>query len=612
MRRSICFLIFLFALTTGVFGKEALTRPLLVLGFENVGLTNYAYMNVVFTKSLITFLSTIPKAQIVEFETLKNTVYNTNELWKKKGLDDARAIRIAESMKCELVIYGDFRVDINGGTVKIHLYLIDVTTKKRIFSEYFVATTDVDIFTTVDEMIAIVRRNTVGEEITTGSIVMDTTDNGYYMLVINNDEQGVVSRDRPIRKSYPAGSNYNVRLKLAGTEYEFFNKDVFVEFGKTVSLNFVPTNSVLSAPLPNFQMMAKGNVIDVRENQVLLDYNDSDVRIGDEVRIYGYGSNTAMTNPRTREIIRPEVDVAKLRITRVYSNYSVAQTDDKFLFFFDDNSVFYKIRNGMRAEIVKSFDNYAAKNIALSSYGTYYLNSKDAIRGKLTAVDNETVTLDRGRDWLYPGETVRVLSIETNADGYSISNKTVMAKLRVTEIFDSYSMAKIDNFGKIANVAPGMTYERLEPSHIAFYKDYFENIVSLYAIYFDNFTAPYLKYTRMLTPEWGLNVSFGTVFKPYVEYGANNAIVKDYSSTNYTSLRFGGTYRPVFGDFDYLALQVDLGLIYSERFHPSFVFDWAVLVNFSHFGIYLEWEISGADMNDIRMQGGGGGLSILF
>lgn len=222
------------------------------------------------------------------------------------------------------------------------------------------------------------------------------------------------------------------------------------------------------------------------------------------------------------------------------------------------------------------------------------------------------------------GDTVRVLEVISNdviveSNRRAVyTNRRAVAKLRIVDAFEDYSVAVIDNYGHFDAVSNGMIVEKLSAENMSFYKDYRYNQVSfMWAMIQDYPSYRQIKYTHYFDENWGVNI--GLTYMP--AYLTNINLMRNYGGSiselslfnsgwqamgiqafGYGGIWLGGTYRIVYGDFDYLGFSLNLGYATFPT-GGDFGFSLGIIANIYNVGIIIEYGICGTNKNNFVSAG---------
>ena len=182
-----------------------------ILGFANLGAKSDDSLNIIFTKSLVNFIGRMPRTAIADYDETKS-VCDSFGYPAGKQIDIKTASKIGAKLGCEQVVYGDFTVDNKAGKVAVNVVIMNVKTGETVYSQAFNGLSGLDIFDTVDSMIAAVAGKVTGRVIELAKLTVRIDGEGSYLLKLNGKDAQEVSKSSTFSESFSAGDPIMVLL----------------------------------------------------------------------------------------------------------------------------------------------------------------------------------------------------------------------------------------------------------------------------------------------------------------------------------------------------------------------------------------------------------------
>ncbi len=215
---------------------------LLIIPFENNVDTNY-FVNSEIIKSILfrsfyTFIGFIPSINVPEEGILTNIT-----------VDISNVIDIATNEDADIIIYGSYKFDGNKNNPVVTADLKAWTRDKltNVFSKSYKTSTGVDIFDTIDEMIADVVKTTLNIEVNISTITFGDfrTGSEIYDLYINDKIMAkVTNSDFTYNLKVLPDTVYRVALKSLWNKTNALEAEVTLKKYKTINISHNAVGSV--------------------------------------------------------------------------------------------------------------------------------------------------------------------------------------------------------------------------------------------------------------------------------------------------------------------------------------------------------------------------------
>ena len=216
-----------------------------VAGFVNLGKPSDSTINIMITKSMITFLSKVSEG-ITPYEDVVK-VAEANGFWSAKKLDSEKAILIAQTLGTERVIAGDYLVNEKEQTITINVSVFDVVTGKLSLQRNYTGPIGMDLFDTIDKMIRDVTGLVVGKTIVLQKLkvsVVNTTNS--YTLYINDKEIKDIDAKAGFEDEFVVGRTVQAALKSKSSGKTVMTKSVEIQKDKASEIAYAPSGSVIA------------------------------------------------------------------------------------------------------------------------------------------------------------------------------------------------------------------------------------------------------------------------------------------------------------------------------------------------------------------------------
>ena len=212
-----------------------------VIGFVNAG-SGDKDMNVLLTRSFISFLSRIPGAKIIPFE-VSDRLSREKGYFNRNEIDQDLAIQIGQQLDCKQVLTGLYQVDKKNMTVRIDVYYYDTVTGDTIFKRQYEGMAGTGLLDTIDR----VRKNSagliMGRDVPMGKLTVAVTNTrNTYEVLLGGYPDGFAN---PVyQRNIPAGAPFDVTLRCSNTGMEVFRSNVTLVRDKDTTLKYYPSASV--------------------------------------------------------------------------------------------------------------------------------------------------------------------------------------------------------------------------------------------------------------------------------------------------------------------------------------------------------------------------------
>ena len=231
-----------------------------ILGFANLGTKSDDSLNIIFTKSLVNFIGRMPRTAIADYDETK-VVCDTFNYPSGKQIDIKTASKIGAKLGCEQVVYGDFTVDNKAGKVAVNVVIMNVKTGETVYSQAFNGLSGLDIFDTVDSMIAAVAGKVTGRVIELAKLTVRIDGEGSFRLWLNGVDVQELTKSASFSESFSAGDPVMVAI-LDSEKKVVTNEMVMLEKGENRQI-------VYKAPVVELAKV-ETNVVALATNRVEL------------------------------------------------------------------------------------------------------------------------------------------------------------------------------------------------------------------------------------------------------------------------------------------------------------------------------------------------------
>jgi TolB-like protein len=229
-----------------VHADDTLTKKsITVAGFINNGDKSDGNMNLLLSKSIITFLSKLPGYTVVPFVKSFKAAQDRGFLAKKR-LDPKDALDIGLATGSKQVITGDYKIDKKKNRIAINMLVYDVVSGELTLKRKFEGEADISVFDSIDQATSDLASLIVGHTITMGQ--MTVTINGTektYTLYINGTPVKQVSIAEPFSDKVPAGQEILVSLRVSGSADNVYSKSVTLTENKTFDITYSPSATMI-------------------------------------------------------------------------------------------------------------------------------------------------------------------------------------------------------------------------------------------------------------------------------------------------------------------------------------------------------------------------------
>ena len=199
-----------------------------VAGFINLGKPADSTINIMITKSLITFLSKVSEGITPYENSLKAA--EENGFFTAGKMNPETAILIAQTFGSERVIAGDYLVNDKDQTIAVNVYVYDVITGKLKLQRSYSGPIGLDLFDTIDKIIRDVTGLVIGKAVELGKlkVAIENSTNSYELFINDKPEKNIDSKVG-FEDEYVAGRTVRVMLKSKNTGNTVLVKSVLME-----------------------------------------------------------------------------------------------------------------------------------------------------------------------------------------------------------------------------------------------------------------------------------------------------------------------------------------------------------------------------------------------
>jgi hypothetical protein len=195
-------------------------------------------MNVLLTRSFISFFSRLPGSKILPFD-ISDAAAREKGFFSGKSADFHLAIQIAQALGCSRVIFGAYETDDRNLTIGVDVFAYDSVSGELIFKRHYTGKTGPALLDTID----LVRKDAAG--LLTGMTVpvaqlqisITNTDAAYYVL-LNGIQDGIAAPD--YKKELPAGPPIDLTLRRTNDGREVFRTNIVFPAGSDVTIVYYP------------------------------------------------------------------------------------------------------------------------------------------------------------------------------------------------------------------------------------------------------------------------------------------------------------------------------------------------------------------------------------
>ncbi len=264
------FILFLsFTLIPPVMSFSAQSKSTAVIGFINKGPLD-SEMNVLLTRSFISFFSRLPGSKIIPFD-VSDKAARDGGFFDKKGPDTDLAVRIGQTLRCRQVVFGSYQTDAKQMKIEINVSAYDTASGEVIFKRRYEGNTGNSLLDTIDN----VRRDTAvllaGKDVPMTELkIMATNTTAAYDVFLGGSPDGTAS---PLySKELPAGSLFDLTLRRKTDGLEVFRTNILLTKDRDVSIDYYPTAPVFiqSSVCPAEVWYDGGKTGDISQKQTFI------------------------------------------------------------------------------------------------------------------------------------------------------------------------------------------------------------------------------------------------------------------------------------------------------------------------------------------------------
>lgn len=177
MKRIFVISVCLFLLAAPFYAAPAQT--VLVAGFQNLGGHADDNLNIVLTKSLISYLSKLTDVNVVSYETAEQTA-EANGFWKTNAVNLDTVDMMGLSLHVKKVVFGNYRVNSANNTIAVSYSIYDTHDGEVTVTRKLDGPAGIDVFDTIDEMarkvtVVVAGRNVDFAALSTPAVVTNRT-----------------------------------------------------------------------------------------------------------------------------------------------------------------------------------------------------------------------------------------------------------------------------------------------------------------------------------------------------------------------------------------------------------------------------------------------------
>ena len=501
-----------------------------ILGFANLGTKSDDSLNIIFTKSLVNFIGRMPRTAIADYDETK-VVCDTFNYPSGKQIDIKTASKIGAKLGCEQVVYGDFTVDNKAGKVAVNVVIMNVKTGETVYSQAFNGLSGLDIFDTVDSMIAAVAGKVTGRVIELAKLTVRIDGEGSFRLWLNGVDVQELTKSASFSESFSAGDPVMVAI-LDSEKRVVTNEMVMLEKGENrqivykapiVELAKVETNAVAVATDTNY-VRPKGQkkITDISGGSVTVEWNKDNVQKGDLIEAEKTILKVVSTQFKSSKCKVVKGDIKNLSegmmTTRIGKQVIKLDSVDAYLngtaiveWVTEDIQIGDKIVLPTAVlSVISIMDGYVECKILSGSLEPQ--NSKTVFAGEgiryIAGFLNNKVIIGWTIKDIQPGFRIGVINTDTNL--------APIAELNALNVFDDYSLFNVLN-GDINTLSIGMPTKVLGGISLPM------NIISASFITSGWGTGFDIEYTRFINNWFGLGIVGSITTSPNFGIGINLA-----------------------------------------------------------------------------------------
>ncbi len=251
---------FLIAMIAGTLYCDS-PKMIAVIGFMDKNAKANNSINLVITKSFITFLGKLQGVNVVPYSFIQKSGDVQNFL-SARTEDDETALNIGLSFHAGELITGDYTENKKNSTITINVKVFDVTTGEMLLKRSYTGGSDADLFVTVDKAIRNLSSLILGHAVTVAKLnfnISDTPDK--YNLYINGVNQKVISMNVGFSDEIIADENTHITLESVKLGAIVFETNVSPRENENLDLKYTPSGTLrIDAPgYPNADVMVDDN-----------------------------------------------------------------------------------------------------------------------------------------------------------------------------------------------------------------------------------------------------------------------------------------------------------------------------------------------------------------